>query len=140
MRRGGGATCRPFVVPGLALSCRRCSIRRRAAPALPLPAFAGAAAAQAPAIRLFRVVSQRDDIIIGVTAADPAAMGEGPEAERIGRTLASQGQLGAWRYIVGRAPDGSARYATTARVSILRQETYRIEPYGPALPVAPPPG
>ncbi|CAH0174647.1 hypothetical protein [Roseomonas sp. CECT 9278] len=113
---------------------------RRIALALPLLALPGAAAAQAPAMRLFRVVSQRDDIIIGLTPAELAAMGTGPDAERIGRTLASQGQLGAWRYVVGRAPDGSTRYATTARVSILRQETYRIEPYAPALPVAPPPG
>lgn len=114
---------------------------RRIILAVPLLALAGGAAAQAPApaIRLFRVVSQRDDIIIGLTPAELAAMGSGAEAERIGRTLASQGQLGAWRYIVGRAPDGSTRYATTARVSILRQETYRIEPYAPALPVAPPP-
>ncbi|WP_198371390.1 hypothetical protein [Roseomonas rosulenta] len=115
---------------------------RRIVLAAPMIALAGAAAAQdpAPAIRLFRVVSQRDDIIIGLTAAELAALGSGPEAERLGRALAGQGQLGAWRYVVGRAPDGSTRYATTARVSILRQETYRIEPYAPALPVAPPPG
>lgn len=114
---------------------------RRIALAVPLLAVAGAAAAQspAPAIRLFRVVSQRDDIIIGLTPAELATMGSGPEAERIGRALAAQGQIGAWRYVVGRAPDGSTRYAATARVSILRQETYRIEPYTPALPVVAPP-
>jgi hypothetical protein len=115
---------------------------RRIALVLPLLALAGAAAAQAPApaIQLFRVVSQRDDIVIGLTAAELSALGSGPEAERIGRALAAQGQLGAWRYVVGRAPDGSTRYGATGRVSILRQETYRIEPYRPALPVAPPPG
>lgn len=112
---------------------------RRFVLALPLLALASAAAAQAPAVQLFRVISQRDTITIGLTAAELAALGSGPEAERIGRALAAQGQLGAWRYVVGRAPDGSTRYAPAGRVSILRQETYRIEPYAPALPVAPPP-
>jgi hypothetical protein len=112
---------------------------RRFVLALPLLALAGTAAAQAPAVQLFRVISQRDTITIGLTAAELAALGSGPEAERIGRALAAQGQFGAWRYVVGRAPDGSTRYAPAGRVSILRQETYRIEPYAPALPVAPPP-
>ena len=97
------------------------------------------AAAQAPAVMLFRVVSQRDEIFIGLTPAELAAMGSGPEAERIARKLVAEGQVGAWRYMVGRAPDGSTRFAASGRIAILRQETYRIEPYAPALPVAPPP-
>ncbi|NMJ43497.1 hypothetical protein GWK16_19780 [Roseomonas sp. JC162] len=97
------------------------------------------ARAQAPSILLFRVVSQRDEIIIGLTPAELAALGSGPEVERIGRRLASEGQIGAWRYTVGRAPDGSTRYGPNGRISILRQDTYRIEPYTSALPVAPPP-
>ena len=112
---------------------------RRLALALPALALALPAAAQAPAVLLFRVVSQRDEIIIGLTPAELAALGTGPEAERIGRRLAAEGQVGAWRYMVGRAPDGSTRYAASGRVSILRQDTYRIEPYRAALPVAPPP-
>lgn len=114
-------------------------VTRRLTLALPALAFALPAAAQAPAVLLFRVVSQRDAIIIGLTPAELDALGTGPEAERIGRRLAAEGQVGAWRYIVGRAPDGSTRYGAEGRVSILRQETYRIEPYRAALPVAPPP-
>ena len=113
--------------------------RRLVITALPLLALAGQARAQAPQVLLFRVVSPRDEVIIGLTAAELATLGTGPEAERIGRRLAEQGQVGAWRYTVTRAADGSTRFATTARISILRQETYRIEPYAPALPVAPPP-
>ncbi len=114
--------------------------RRLAMAALPALAFAMPVAAQAPAVLLFRVVSQRDEIIIGLTPAELTALGNGPVAERIARRLAAEGQVGAWRYVVGRAPDGSTRHAATGRVAILRQETYRIEPYTPALPVAPPPG
>ena len=35
--------------------------------------------------------------------------------------------------------DGSAVNGPNGRISILRQDTYRIEPYTSALPVAPPP-
>lgn len=113
---------------------------RRLALALPTLALALPATAQAPAVLLFRVVSQRDEIIIGLTPAELAAMGSGPEAERIARRLVADGQVGAWRYVVGRAPDGSTRHAATGRIAILRQDTYRIEPYSAAIPVAPPPG
>ena len=113
---------------------------RRLALALPALALALPATAQAPAVLLFRVVSQRDEIIIGLTPDELAALGTGPEAERIARRLAADGQVGAWRYVVGRAPDGSTRHAAAGRIAILRQDTYRIEPYAPALPVAPPPG
>lgn len=94
----------------------------------------------APAVLLFLLLSQRDEVIIGLTPDALAAMGSGPEAERIARKLVADGQIGAWRYAVGRAADGSTRYAATGRVAILKQDTYRIEPYRAALPVAPPPG
>ncbi|MBR0651477.1 hypothetical protein GXW78_17540 [Roseomonas terrae] len=115
-------------------------LARRLALALPTLALAMPVAAQAPAVLLFRVVSQRDEIIIGLTPAELAAMGSGPEAERIARKLATDGQVGAWRYVVGRATDGSTRHGATGRIAIMRQETYRIEPYSAAIPVAPPPG
>jgi hypothetical protein len=114
--------------------------RRLALTSLPVLTLALPAAAQAPAVMLFRVVSARDEIIIGLTPAELGALGAGPEAERIARKLAADGQIGAWRYAVGRAPDGSTRYGATGRIAILRQDTYRIEPYRSALPVAPPPG
>lgn len=115
-------------------------VTRRLALALPALALALPAAAQQAGVMLFRIVSQHDEVIIGVTPAELAAMGSGPEAERIARKLAADGQVGAWRYVVGRAADGSTRYGATGRIAILRQDTYRIEPYTAAIPVAPPPG
>ena len=113
---------------------------RRLALALPALLLVAPASAQAPAVLLFRVVSQRVEIIIGLTPAELATLGNGPEAERIARKLAADGQFGAWRYVVGRSPDGSTRYGATGRIAILKQDTYRIEPYSAAIPVAPPPG
>jgi hypothetical protein len=112
---------------------------RRLALTMPALLLALPATAQAPAVSLFRVVSPKDDIIIGLTGPELDALGSGSGAERIARRLAAEGQIGAWRYVVGRAPDGSTRHVASGRIAILRQDTYRIEPYSPALPVAPPP-
>jgi hypothetical protein len=112
---------------------------RRLALALPLLALPGAVAAQSPPVRLFSVVTPRDEIVIGLTPAELAALGSGPEAERIARRLVAEGQISAWRYVVARAPDGTTRFAATGRIAVLRQDTTRIEPYSSALPVAPPP-
>jgi hypothetical protein len=114
--------------------------RRRLALSAPALLVALPVAAQPAPVMLFRVVSQRDEIIIGLTPAELDALGSGAEAERIARRLAAEGQIGAWRYVVGRAPDGSTRHVSPGRIAIMRQDTYRIEPYTPALPVAPPPG
>ncbi|MCO6419392.1 hypothetical protein JYK14_24985 [Siccirubricoccus sp. KC 17139] len=90
-------------------------------------------------VTLFKVVGPRDEVTIGLTAAELARLGSGPGVERLARALVAEGQITAWRYAVGRAADGSTRYAARDRVTILRQETLRIEPYRAALPVAPPP-
>jgi len=90
-------------------------------------------------VLLFQVTGVREDIVIGLTPAELGTMGSGPEAERIARRLVEQGQVGAWRYVVGRAPHGSTRLAATGRIAIMRQDSVRIEPYRAALPVAPPP-
>jgi hypothetical protein len=82
---------------------------------------------------------QRGEVMIGLTPAELAALGSGPAVERIARRIAEAGQITAWRYGVTRAPDGSTRLATRDRVAVMRQEALMVEPYTPALPVAPPP-
>lgn len=113
-------------------------LARRLLPGLLLLAAAPAAAQEAP-VRLFRIQLSRGEVTIGLTPAELAALGTGPEVERIARRIAEAGQLTAWRYAVGRAPDGSTRFATTGRVAVMRQEALLVEPYRAALPVSPPP-
>jgi hypothetical protein len=114
-------------------------IARRSLVGFGLALLPGLAPAQEAAIRLFKVIGPRDEVTIGLTDSELARLGGGPAVERIARALVAQGQLTAWRYAVGRAPDGGTRFAATGRVAILRSESLRIEPYAAALPVAPPP-
>ncbi len=119
-------------------------LTRRLLPALALAIpfatlAATAAVAQGSGVSLFKVVGPRDEVTIGLTEAELARLGSGPAVERIARALVASGQLTAWQYAVGRAPDGSTRYAARGRVAILRSDSLRVEPLAPALPVAPPP-
>ncbi len=118
-------------------------ISRRAAlrfvPGLLLLAAAPAAAQTEPPVRLFRIQLSRGEVTIGLTPAELAALGSGPEVERIARRIAEAGQLTAWRYLVGRGPDGATRFMARERVAVLRQEALMVEPYTATLPVAPPP-
>ena len=102
--------------------------------------LAGPALAQNPAPQLFRVVGARDEVTIGVTASEFAAMGGAPDVARLAQALVADGQLTAWQYVVGRGPEGTTRYVTSRRIAILRHDAMRIEPYAAALPVSPPPG
>jgi hypothetical protein len=108
-------------------------------PALALLAARPAAAQGEPPVRLFRVVLQRGEVVIGLTPRELAGLGSGAEVERIARRIVQEGQLTAWRYTVTRAPDGSTRLATREKVAVLRQEGLLVEPYAAALPVAAPP-
>ncbi len=114
-------------------------LTRRLLPALSLVIPASAARAQAGGVSLFRVVGPRDEVTIGLTGAELTRLGGGPAVERVARALVANGQLTAWQYAVGRAPDGGTHYAARGRVAILRSESLRIEPLSPALPVAAPP-
>lgn len=128
-------------VPGPATAAQRGPARRAALGLLllaaPLLAAGRAMAQDAPT--LLRIVGPRDEVIIGLTAAELERMGSGPAVERLARTLVAQGQVTAWQYVVGRAPDGTTRLATSRRIAILRNDALRVEPYAPALPVAAPP-
>lgn len=102
---------------------------------------AGAQAQSGGGVTLLKVVGPRDEVTVGFTEAELAALGAGggPAVERVARALVAQGQVTAWQYVVGRAPDGSTRFATSRKIAVMRNEALRIEPYAASLPVAPPP-
>jgi hypothetical protein len=99
--------------------------------------FSGPARAQEK-VKLFRVITVRDEVTIGVTEAELRALGGGDEVGLLAAKLNRDGQLVAWLYAVGRDPSGALRMNPQRRVAILRADALRIEPAGTPYPVAPP--
>jgi hypothetical protein len=111
---------------------------RRATLAFLAAGFAASAKAAEPEVRLFRVVTARDTITIGLTAGELAALGRGEAVTLLAEMLVRTGQITAWQYATGRVADGSLAWKPTARVAVLRADSLRIEPYVPALPLIAP--
>ena len=102
-----------------------------------LAAAAGAKASGAKAaegVKLFKIVTARDEIIVGVT--DKELSGEGSELARLTGKMRASGQLEVWRYAVRKAANGDLEQAPSTRVMLIFSETLRVEPYttseGPA--------
>lgn len=86
---------------------------------------------------LFRVVTMRGDLLIGVLRQDLA--GSGAEVDRLAARFAQEGQVSAWRYLPRRGADGTTCLAARDQVCLLRQDVLMLEAQAPALPVLPPP-
>jgi hypothetical protein len=88
------------------------------------------------AVLLFKITSVRDEIVIGIAPEELLALG-GSDAGAIGRALSRGGELTAWQFVVRRRQDGTLEQAPLRRISILRHESVRVEPYTTPLPIAP---
>jgi len=80
------------------------------------------------ATKLFKIVSVKDEIIIGVNDSDMSQAG-GANAGAIARVLAAEGHLTAWEYSVKRGTNGEMQQVPTHQVGVLANGSLRVEPY-----------
>jgi hypothetical protein len=105
---------------------------------LPLAAAVRPARAQAPApIQLFKLVSPKDEIIVGVEAAQ-LGTGTGPGVQRLAELLAAKGQLTLWQYASQKDAAGALVQAPLRQVAVFKNDLLRIEPYTTPLAVKAP--
>lgn len=96
------------------------------------------AQAQAPApVLLFKVVSPRDDIVVGIEAAQLGA-GAAPPVQRLAAMLAEKGQLTLWQYASQKDASGALVQAPLKQIVVFKNELLRIEPYATPLAIKPP--
>jgi len=93
------------------------------------PAFA------AEKISLFKVITARDQIVIGLSEAELAQM-EG-DAGGVAKALVARGSLSVWQYAVRKAPGGDLEQAPLHKVGLIATESLRVEPYATQLKVLP---
>jgi hypothetical protein len=101
---------------------------RLGALAVLLVASATAALAQENKTSLFKVVTVKDEIIIGLSADELKALG-GTDASAVAHALAQKGDMTAWQYNVHRGPNGELQQAPTAKIGLIANSSLRVEPY-----------
>ena len=97
---------------------------------LSMPAFA------ADKISLFKVITSKDEIVIGLTDADLAQV-EGQNAGGIAKMLVAKGSMSVWRYAVHKSASGDLEQAPLHKIGILATDSLRVEPYATPLKVLP---
>jgi hypothetical protein len=98
------------------------------------------ALAQVATVKLFKIVTAKDEIEIGVTDEELRSFGAGPDIDVLAKKLVDGGRMTVWQYAVQRAADGSTVHAPLRRVAVFKTDTLRIEPFNPAPLKAVPPG
>lgn len=115
----------------------RCDLIRGAALALLTFPIQGAWA-QETKMNLFKIVTIKDEIVVGLSAEELQAIG-GSDASAVAHALAQKGDLTVWQYNVHRGPNGELQQAPTARIGLLANASLRVEPYATPYQIVPHP-
>lgn len=115
-------------------------ISRRAGLGLALACLMGGMMVQ-PALAgdqiwLFKVITAKDEIVIGIPHDEYKQMGW--SVGSVAATLVAKGSMSAWRYAVRKAGDGDLEMAPLSKVGLISAESLRIEPYNTPLNVVRP--
>jgi hypothetical protein len=94
--------------------------------ALPLPAAAET---------LFKIVTVKDDIVVGLNDAELKEMGG--DAGGLAKAIAAKGSLTLWQYAVKQDKDGARVMAPLHKVGVLAGSALRVEPYTQPFKVLP---
>jgi hypothetical protein len=94
------------------------------------------AQASAPVL-LFKVVSPRDDVVVGIEAVQ-LGTGATPAVQRLAAMLAEKGQLTLWQYASQKDASGALVQAPLRQIVVFKNELLRIEPYSTPLAIKPP--
>ncbi len=84
--------------------------------------------AQTARTTLFKVVTTKDEIIIGLSDAELKALG-GNDAGAVAQALIQKGTLTVWQYGVKRGPNNEPQQAPTAKIGLIANTSLRVEPY-----------
>jgi hypothetical protein len=101
------------------------------------PAFAQAARkdlTRDQAASLFKIVTVKDEVVIGLSAEELASLG-GSDAGAVAKALAAKGTLTVWQYAVRKAANGELEQAPRMKIGLFAHDSLRVEPYATPLKV-----
>ena len=88
----------------------------------------------ASAETLFKIVTVKDEIIVGLNDAELKELGG--DAGSIAKAIAAKGSLTLWQYAVTQK-DGDRMVAPRAKIGVLANTSLRVEPYKQPFKVLP---
>jgi hypothetical protein len=87
-------------------------------------------------VSLFKVITTKDEIVIGLTD-DELSQLDGRNAGGVAKQLAAKGSISVWQYAVRKAASGDLEQAPLRQIGLLSNESLRVEPYSSPLKVIP---
>jgi hypothetical protein len=85
------------------------------------PAFA------ADKVSLFKVITTKDEIVIGISEADLAQM-EGQNAGGLAKALVAKGSMSVWQYAVRKSAGGDLEQSPLHKIGLIASDSLRVEP------------
>lgn len=82
--------------------------------------------------KLFKIITAKDEIVVGLTDDELRSFGPAPDLDNLAQHLADAGQITVWQYAVKHGSDGGLVQAPLRRIAVFKSDTLRIEPYNPA--------
>jgi hypothetical protein len=98
------------------------------APGLITPGLITPASAEDSKTSLFKIVTVKDEIVIGLSTDELKALG-GTDASAVAHALAQKGDMAVWQYNVHRGANGELQQAPTAKIGLIANSSLRVEPY-----------
>lgn len=85
-------------------------------------------------VSLFKVISVKDEVVIGLNAEELSALG-GSDAGSIAKALHAKGTISVWQYATRKAANGELEQAPRAKIGLMAHDSLRVEPYASPLKV-----
>ena len=77
---------------------------------------------------LFKIITIKDDIVIGLSDAELAALG-GSDAGAVAHALVTKGDMSVWQYAVRKGASGDLQQAPLWKIGLIAHSSLRVEPY-----------
>jgi hypothetical protein len=87
-------------------------------------------------VSLFKIITAKDEIVIGISEGDLAQI-EGQNAGGIAKMLVAKGSMSAWQYAVRKSAAGDLEQAPLHKIGLIAGDSLRVEPYATPLKVLP---
>jgi hypothetical protein len=87
-------------------------------------------------VSLFKVITTKDEILIGISEADLAQI-EGQNAGGLAKALVAKGSMSVWQYAVRKSASGDLEQSPLHKIGLIASDSLRVEPYATPLKVLP---